>query len=316
MQQMQQLVDSPWALWLVVALAAAAALVFLLGFVSLYSAVRNPARLRLGDIDAEYGTARPENQPDKLVNMLGPLGRLLMPSAGKERSRIDRMLYLAGLRTETTATAFFGVKGALAILFPVLWYWASRSLPDLTGFHVLIGIVAGVFLGMVLPNAWLERKVAARQRLLRNGFPDALDLLVICVESGLGLAAAIERVSDELRFSHPDLARELAVVNVEMRAGVDREKALRNLSERTGLPDIRGLVSLLIQTLRFGTSVADTLRVYAEEFRDQRTQAAEEQAAKIGTKLIFPLILCMFPAFFVITIGPVIVRILVMFGKP
>ncbi|MEO6187111.1 MAG: type II secretion system F family protein [Steroidobacteraceae bacterium] len=313
---MPTLLASSVSLWIIVLLVGIAALTFLLGSISLYSALRSPVRQRLDDLTAG-GTGTNSRAPlDKLAGMLGPLGRILLPGAGKERGRIDRMLYLAGYRTESAATAFFGVKGFLALLLPALCYWASRYLPTLTSNHVLIGCAAAMFMGMVLPNSWLTRKVAARQRLLRNGFPDALDLLVICVESGLGLAAAIERVSDELRFSHPELARELALVNVEMRAGVDREKALRSLSERTGLVDIRGLVSLLIQTLRFGTSVADTLRVFAEEFRDQRTQGAEEQAAKIGTKLIFPLIVCEFPAFFVITIGPVIVRIMEMYGKP
>jgi tight adherence protein C len=142
-----------------------------------------------------------------------------------------------------------------------------------------------------------------------------LDLLVICVESGLGLAAAIQRVGEELRYSHPELAQEFALVNAEMRAGVDREAALHNLTARTGLEDIRGLVSLLVQTLRFGTSIADTLRVYSEEFRDRRMQRAEEQAAKIGTKLIFPLVFCLFPSFFVVAIGPAVIRIVAVFGQ-
>ena len=142
-----------------------------------------------------------------------------------------------------------------------------------------------------------------------------LDLLVVCVESGLGLAAALQRVSDELGVSHPELAYELATVNAEVRVGVPREQALKNLAERTGLEDIRGLVGLLVQTMRFGTGVADALRVYSEEFRDKRTQKAEEMAAKMGTKLIFPLVLCMFPMFFVVAVGPAVIRIMDAFSQ-
>ena len=151
---------------------------------------------------------------------------------------------------------------------------------------------------------------------MTNGFPDALDLLVVCVEAGLGLAAAIQRVADELNFSHPELAFELATVNAEIRAGRPREQALRNLADRTGLKDIKGLVGLLVQTMRFGTGVSDALRVYSEEFRDTRMQRAEEEAARMGTTLIFPLVLCMFPVFFIVAIGPAVLRIMVwMDGK-
>jgi tight adherence protein C len=162
---------------------------------------------------------------------------------------------------------------------------------------------------MILPSMWLDRKVARRHKLLRDGFPDALDLLTVCVESGLGLTQALQRVSDELDVSHPELAAEFAQVTAQMRAGVERESALRGLATRTGLDDIRGLVSLLAQTLRFGTGIADALRVYSEDFRDRRMQRAEEAAAKMGTKLIFPLVLCLFPSFFVVAVGPAVIRL-------
>ena len=156
---------------------------------------------------------------------------------------------------------------------------------------------------------------ARRQKRLRDGFAEALDMLVICVEAGLGLTGAIARVADELKYSRPELAAELDIVNAEMRTGVDREVALENLNARTGLVEIRGLVSLLVQTLRFGTGVADSLRVYSSEFRDQRMQAAEERAGKIGTKLIFPLIFCEFPAFFLIAVGPAALLLMESFGR-
>lgn len=134
--------------------------------------------------------------------------------------------------------------------------------------------------------------MARRQRLLRNALPDAIDLLMVCAEAGLGLNAALLRVAGELNGIHPEFANELAIVNAALRASVDRDQALRNLAQRTGLEDIKGLVTLLAQSVRFGTSIAQALRVYAEEFRGKRMQQAEENAAKLATKLIFPMIFC------------------------
>jgi len=151
---------------------------------------------------------------------------------------------------------------------------------------------------------------------VRAAFPDALDLMVVCVESGLALPQAIERVAEEMAVSQAELAEELALVNAQIRAGISSTEALRQLADRTGLEDIQGLVSLLAQSIRFGTSVAATLRIYAEEFRDRRMQAAEEMGAKIGTKLVFPLIFCLWPSFFLVAIGPVIIGILKTFGSP
>ena len=138
--------------------------------------------------------------------------------------------------------------------------------------------------------------------------------MTVCGESGLGPTPALQRVADELDISHPELGSEIGQVTAQMRAGVDREVALRGLATRTGLDDVRGLVSLLAQTLRFGTGISDALRVYSEDFRDRRMQRAEEAAAKIGTKLIFPLVICLFPSFFVVAIGPAAIRLTEAFG--
>jgi tight adherence protein C len=169
-------------------------------------------------------------------------------------------------------------------------------------------------MAMVLPNIVLDRLALNRITRIRNGFPDALDLLVVCSEAGLGLNAAIQRVGQELAETHPELADELVLVNAEIRVGVDRGEALRNLAQRTGVDDIRGLVALLTQSMRLGTGIAETLRIFAEELRDKRMQRAEELAAKLGTKMIFPLVLCMFPGFFVVILGPAILRIIAVFG--
>jgi tight adherence protein C len=198
---------------------------------------------------------------------------------------------------------------------PLAVLTASPLLPQLSGGKVGFCAFAAGFVGSLLPSLWLDRRVTRRQRELRIAFPDALDLLVVCVESGLGLAGALQRVGDELAVSHPELSIELSLVNAEIRAGVERTQALRNLADRTGLDDIRGLAALLMQTMRFGTGVADALRVYSEEFRDKRLQAAEEQAAKISTKMIFPLVLCLFPSFFLVAIGPAVLRLMEVFGQ-
>jgi tight adherence protein C len=210
---------------------------------------------------------------------------------------------------------FFGAKTALALALPVAWLAAAPAMPDVIAGQRWLMVGAAAFIGLVAPNRWLELRVARRQKRLRDGFPEALDMLVICVEAGLGLTGAIARVADELKYSRPELAAELDIVNAEMRTGVDREVALENLNARTGLVEIRGLVSLLVQTLRFGTGIADSLRVYSSEFRDQRMQAAEERAGKIGTKLIFPLIFCEFPAFFLIAVGPAALLLMESFGR-
>jgi tight adherence protein C len=210
---------------------------------------------------------------------------------------------------------FYGLKTILAIAIPLVLLVAARWLPALSTSMITFTAVLGAFLGVRLPDYVLEHLRQRRIKRLRNGLPDALDLLVVCVESGLGLAPAIERVARELEFSHPDLAQELSLVNAEMRAGVERQVALRNLAARSGVDDISGLVGLLVQTIRFGTSVAEALRVYSEEFRDKRMQKAEEQAAKIGTKMIFPLVLCLFPSFFIVAVGPAILRIIAAFKQ-
>ena len=245
-----------------------------------------------------------------LNRMLDSAAPIVTPRKEGERVRVRTRMIHAGYRSPNAITAFFTVKLLLGIMLPVAVLLGASQFPYYTTYQVGVAALVASFLGMMIPNLYLGKRVEKRQRALRNGFPDALDMLVVCVEAGLGLNAAIQRVTAELSVSHPELASELGLVNAEIRAGVDRVQALRNLADRTGLPDIRGLVALLAQSLRFGTSVAETLRVYAEEFRDKRMQRAEEQAAKIGTKLLFPLVFCLFPGFFLVAIGPALLGVM------
>ena len=284
---------------------------FALGIAFLVLAALDPVPRRL---NAMAGDARPDSEfAARLLQILEPVNRFLMPTKGRDRTQMERKLMYAGLRSPNALPLFYAIKTGLALGLLLAVLASSAWLPQWSAQKIIFYAMLAAFLGLVIPNYVLNHMVERRQKRLRDGFPDALDLLVVCVEAGLGLTAAIQRVSDELRFSHPDLGTEFARVTAEMRAGIEREAALKALAYRTGLEDIRGLVSLLVQTLKFGTSIGDTLRVYAEEFRDKRMQRAEELAAKIGTKLIFPLVFCLFPSFFIVAIGPAVVRIIDVF---
>jgi tight adherence protein C len=296
-----------------IVLAAGAAFALAMGVSAFVMGVFDPLRKRLskvGSDDSEIATLA-----DRMSEGLRPLANLIGPKKERERKRVGRLLMHAGYRSQNAHTLYFGVKALTILLLPCAVLLASPLFPGVrTGLLMLYAVAAG-FGGSILCSMWLDHQVTKRQRALRTGFPDALDLLVVCVESGLGLAAALQRVADELAVSHPALGDELSLVNAEMRAGVERGVALKNLSERTGLEDIRGLTALLVQTMRFGTSVAEALRVYSEEFRDKRTQAAEEQAAKLGTKMIFPLVLFLFPSFFLVAIGPAVIGLIDVFSQ-
>ena len=292
--------------------------VFCLGFaiVIIFFDAKDPLRRRL--LAAAEGKASPAAESSKpkrdLTGMINPFAKYVLPQDGEERAKIANDLSHAGFRKDNSLPYFYAIKSLLALGLPLVAFVVTRWLPEWTTGTVGFAMLFAAFIGVIIPNIVLKKIKENRLKKLRNGFPDALDLLVVCVEAGLGLGAAIDRVARDLEVSHSELAEELLLVNVEMRAGVERPAALRNLAERSGLADIRGLVGLLVQTMRFGTSVADALRVYSEEFRDKRMQKAEEQAAKIGTKLIFPLVTCLFPAFFIVAVGPAVLRMIVVFG--
>lgn len=299
-----------------VALVGITILVFSLGVSFVIMGATNPIRRRVHQIfdEEEKNDDVDERVLVTIKTMMGTISHWVMPDAEGELNAIARKLSYAGQRSPNAVQTYYGIKSLLIVSLPFAVIIGSRWLPEQSTFELLVYGLAAAGAGLVLPGYILDRMVDRRMTKLRRGFPDALDLLVVCVESGLGLAQAIQRVADELMVSHPELSTELALVNAEMRAGVDRTKALVNLADRTGLDDIRGLVSLLVQTMRFGTGIADALRVYSEEFRDKRMQAAEEQAALIGTKLIFPLVLCLFPSFFIVAIGPAVMRLIVVLG--
>jgi tight adherence protein C len=274
----------------------------------------NPLRRRLRALqEPEQAEQAPAGD---IPEWLGRLQPYLQPRTRERRESLRLRLQHAGYRGAGGLTLMYAAKVfcALVLAVAVAVLCAVSRPPGLTnGLVLLLTLISGGF-GWLVPNMMIDRRVAKRQRVLMEGLPDALDLLVACTEAGLGLNAAIQRVADQLPASHPLLAAELAQVNAQIRAGVDRIVALRSLAQRTGLDEIRGLVSLMTQSMRYGTSIADTLRIYAEEFRDRRMQRAEETAATIGTRLIFPLCFCIFPAFFIVMVGPAVIGVVRVMG--
>lgn len=224
-------------------------------------------------------------------------------------NELKKNLIQAGIYHESAPAIYFGLKLGLTIALPILgmpWLF-GRGIPI---YALLILFFILVALGYFLPSLILNHLVVTRQRKIKESLPDALDLLVVCVEAGQGLNAALKRVSDDLKLSNPVLGRELNMVNLEINAGLEREVALRNLAERTGVEDVASLTSMLIQADRFGTSLAQSLKVQSETLRTTRRQRLEELAAKTPVKLVFPLLLFIFPALMVVIIGPAAIRIM------
>ena len=225
-----------------------------------------------------------------------------VPVSPSEVGKVRLRLIQAGYRGPEALPMFVGLRMAIA-----LGAFALLATPLIIRPNVSIGL-GGSLLGYVLPGMILARLAKRRQHKIQLGLADALDLMVVSVEAGLGLDQAILRVGDELAFAHPDLSEELRLVNIELRAGKARTDALRNLADRTGLEDLVSLTTMLIQTDKFGTSVAQSLRVFSETLRTKRRQRAEEAAAKTGVKMVFPLVLCIFPAIWVVAIGPAAIK--------
>ena len=224
------------------------------------------------------------------------------PKSPRELGSLRLRLVQAGYRREEALTIFFGIRIAFAFALFALFASSIVFKPN------LVLALGGLGLGYILPGMVLARLAKRRAHRIRLSLADMLDLLVVSVEAGLGLDQALQRVGQELAFAYPELSDELRLINLELRAGKPRPEALRNLADRTGVDDLSSLVTMLIQTDKFGTSVAQSLRVYSETLRTKRRQRAEEAAAKTGVKMVFPLVLCIFPSIWVVTIGPAAIR--------
>jgi tight adherence protein C len=250
--------------------------------------------------------AEPDEAPRKprLQSLVGLVKRVgeKAPRSPREMGTLRLRLVQAGYRRDEALTVFFGVRVVFALSLFALFSTSLLTKPN------LLLALAGLALGYVLPGMVLARIAKRRAHRIRLSLADMLDLLVVSVEAGLGLDQAISRVGAELKFAYPELSDELRLINLELRAGKPRAEALRNLADRTGVDDLSSLVTMLIQTDKFGTSVAQSLRVYSETLRTKRRQRAEEAAAKTGVKMVFPLVVCIFPAIWIVTIGPAAIR--------
>jgi tight adherence protein C len=260
----------------------------------------------VGGIDqVDVAPSHPSLAFHDLIKKLGNV----IPQSPKDVTVMQRRLIRAGMRSENSLKILYGSKVALGVALPVLAVLvvAGTSAESGNKFAIVLGAAAVGFFG---PNEYVRRMAGKRQHEIARGLPNALDLLVVCVESGLGLDQAILQVSKELENAHPEISQEFGLVNLELKAGKRRVEALRNLAERTGVDDLKKLVAVLIQADRFGTGVAQSLRAHADFMRVQARQVAEEKAAKLGVKLIFPIFFCILPSLFVVTVGPVVVKIM------
>lgn len=289
-----------------------AGVILFVGLFFLQSRSRVRERLHLEEkLDLSLSLPKEENTleflPKAMVEKMED--KLGLKKGGVKVKELKKVLIQAGIYQEQAPLIYFGLKLGLSVAIPVLimpWLF-GRGVPTIL---LLAGFFLFVILGYFVPTLILNHLVESRKRKIQEGLPDALDLLVVCVEAGQGLNAAMKRVSEDLNLSNPVLARELSQVNLEINAGLEREAALRNLADRTGVEEVASLTSMLIQADRFGTSLAQSLKVQSETLRTTRRQKLEELAAKTPVKLVFPLLLFIFPALMVVIIGPATIRIM------
>jgi tight adherence protein C len=304
---------------LIVALVTFLAVVVASSAVFLYFNSREALQTWRRRADGTSATAESEAAPAGMVEQLKVqlqallewLGRVNQPSNVEEVRATRRQLINAGYRSGKAPVFFLGAKLMLAIVIVCLLVMIPAkvlgfpSAARLTFFYVLAAVC-----GYYAPALWLRRAIAARKDALQRAIPDALDLMVVCVEAGLGLDQAIGRVGEEVKRAHPELSDELNILTLELRTGVARQEALRNLAHRTDLEEVRNLVALLVQTDRFGTSIGQALRVHADSMRTTRRLKAEELAAKLPVKLLLPLIFFIFPSMFMVVIGPACIKMI------
>jgi tight adherence protein C len=262
---------------------------------------------------ATWATVQESSAPEqpRLFKFLGALGEATKSKNVDEMSHLRRTLVKAGYRSVEAPLIFFGARLLLAIAIPSAFaVLRTSALPMLPHTQTMVLFILTAVVGFYGPNLWVKLKTQRRQQKILAGFPDALDLMTVCVEAGLGLDAAMNQVADEISMSNKVLSDELKLVNLELRAGQSRQNALRNLSLRTDLEDVNNFTTLLIQTDNFGTSIGQTLRVHSDAMRTKRHNRAEEAAAKLPVKLLFPLLFFIFPSMFVVIMGPAVIQIM------
>jgi tight adherence protein C len=294
----------PFFVTLIVFLALAVAVA--LAGMKLYVRPKEAIERVVGGVEqTEHMPSHPSLALHELIKKLGNF----VPQSPKDVTVMQRRLIRAGIRNDTALRVLYGAKLVLGVGLPVITAAAVLGSTFDSGNKYAM-VMAAAAIGFFGPNEYVRRLASKRQKEISRGLPNALDLLVVCVESGLGLDQAILQVSKELDKAHPEISEEFGLVNLELKAGKRRVEALRNLAERTGVDDLKKLVAVLIQADRFGTGVAQSLRAHADFMRIQARQVAEEKAAKLGVKLIFPIFFCILPSLFVVTVGPVAMKII------
>jgi tight adherence protein C len=262
---------------------------------------------RVAGVSVDQPDHMPAHPSLAFRQILQRLGDVL-PASPKDVTIMQRRLIRAGFRGPHALKVLYGSKVALTVLLPILMtMFISGS--DMGSDRKIMAVLAAAAMGFFGPNEYVKLVSKKRQKEVRRGMPNALDLMVVCVESGLGLDQAILQVSKELYKAHPEISEEFALVNLELKAGKRRTEALRNLADRTNVDELKKLVAVLIQADRFGTGIAQSLRGHADFMRVQARQVAEEKAAKLGVKLVFPIFFCILPSLFVVTVGPVAAKI-------
>jgi tight adherence protein C len=254
-----------------------------------------------------------DTRSDLAERLASPLNRLV-PASAAEAKKLQKQLMQAGFRSQGAPGVYRAVQLAAMVGLPALVALACALLAKPIG-SAFLWIVSGFVVGFFLPRYALKRMIRSRQQLVRWGLADALDLMVISIEAGLGLNAAMMKVSSELKEVHPDISDEFELANLEIRVGRERDEALRNLAERTGVDDLRSLVAMLIQTDRFGTSIAKAIRAFSDSLRTKRRQRAEQAAQRAAVKLLFPLACFLFPTLFIAILGPAALQLMDTLGK-
>ncbi|MDH5316349.1 MAG: type II secretion system F family protein [Gemmatimonadota bacterium] len=270
-----------------------------------------------GEGPAALERRRRQARSERLQQLLSALGSKIQGAPAGGQSSVERLLLGAGYVGPTAVPIYYGVKLAATIGIGALFFLFSPTIAsalDLPRTLILVIGIWGAALGWVAPTFIVASRANRRKKDILRALPDALDLLVVCVEAGLGLNQAMQRVAEEISIISPALGEQLGLVNLEIRAGTPRDDALRNLANRTDLDDLRSLTAVLIQTERFGTSVAQALRIHADTLRTKRRQRVEEASAKTAIKMLFPLVFCIFPALFLVILGPGVLQALKVLG--
>jgi len=274
----------------------------------------SPFDERLREINPRLDRESASPQVARKVNMVivervaKPVYKMTRPSNRNVR-RLRRRLVKGGFTSENSVQVYTAIRVTAAIILPVLVLVLLLTINYQRGPQFVALVLLGAIFGLFIPSFILSRLITKRQEKIARALPDAIDLMVVCVEAGLGLNAALQRVGREMELVEPVLSNELAITNREIRAGKPRDEALRNLGDRTGVDDIKSLVAMLIQSDRFGTSIASSLRVFADSMRTKRRQRAEEMVSKASIKLIFPLLLFIFPALLIVLLGPALITL-------